>query len=245
MAEIIKKPQPSPQVYAKLGGLLYLVIIIIGISSEFFFRGKLIVAGDATATATNIQASPILWRIGIAAEYLGIICTLLLAMIYYFLLRPVHKNLNMLSTFFRLVSIVVQVVAILNLVEALFYLEQSKSLTTFTIGQLYALANLSIKAHSYGFGISLLFLGCCFMIHGYLIKRSEFLPKALGILIQIAGACYTTNGFVLILYPPATKYVFPIVFVPVFIAETSLSIWLLVKGVDEEKWKAKYVEMVS
>jgi Domain of unknown function (DUF4386) len=242
MIATIKTVETSPQVYARLGGLLYVVIIIAGISSEFFFRGKLIVAGNATATAINIQTSPGLWRMGIVVEYTSIICTIILAMIYFFLLRPVHKNLNLLATFFRLISITVQVVALLNLIDALFYLDQSQSLKVFSREQLYAMANLSIKSHSYGFGISLLFLGCCFLIHGYLIYKSDFLPKILGILIQIAGLGYMTNGFTLILAPASTKVIFPIIFLPVFIAETSLGLWLLVKGVNVDKWSTKYAQ---
>src|SRR6476620_11209990 len=97
----------SPQIYARLGGLLYLIIIIAGLSSEFLFRGKLIVPNNPAATATNLIASETLWRIGILVEYLSLICTIVLAMIYFFLLRPVHKNLNLLATFFRLISIIV------------------------------------------------------------------------------------------------------------------------------------------
>ncbi|MBE7171960.1 MAG: DUF4386 domain-containing protein [Williamsia sp.] len=234
---------PSPQVYARLGGMLYLFIIIAGISSEFFFRGKLVVAGNAAATAGNIQASALLWRMGVAAEYASLICTIVLAMIYFFLLRPVHRNLNLLSTFFRLISITVQVVAVLQLGVALFYLDQSAaSLKVFTPEQLNAMANLSIRSHSYGYGISLLFLGCCFPVHGYLIRKSGFLPKALGVLIQVAGLGYLVNGFALILAPFATKFIFPIFFLPVFIAETSLSLWLLVKGVHVDKWKTRYAQ---
>jgi hypothetical protein len=244
MTESINKTAPSPQLYARLGGLLYVLIIILGISSEFFFRGKLIVAGNAAATANNIKTSPAIWRIGITAEYVSIICTIILAMIYFYLLTPVHKTLNLLATFFRLISITVQVVAVLNLGEALFYLSPSESLKAFTPEQLYAMSNLSIKDHSFGYGISLLFLGCCFFVHGHLIYRSGFLPKVLGILIQIAGLGYLTNGFVLILAPDATKFIFPIFFLPVFIAETSLGLWLLVKGVNVAKWQARYAQTV-
>lgn len=239
MSEFAIKELPDPQPYARLGGLLYIVIIILGVSSEFFFRGNLM-AGNATATATNIKASQLLWRIGIAAEYVSIICTIILAMIYFFLLTPVNKNLNILATFFRMVSIIVQVIAVLHLVEALFYVDESKSLEAFTPEQRYAMTALAIKSHTYGYGISLLFLGCCFLIHGYLIYRSEFLPKILGILIQVAGLCYMANGFILIINPSAANLVFPIFFLPVIVAETSVAIRLLAKGVNVEKWKAKY-----
>ncbi|MEO8172641.1 MAG: DUF4386 domain-containing protein [Sediminibacterium sp.] len=238
-----KEHDLSLQRYARLGGLLYLVIIIAGFSSEFFFRGKMIVAGNATATANNIMDSPTLWRIGIGLEYFCVICTIVLAMIYFFLLRPVHKKLNLLAAFFRIVSITVQVVALLGLIQALFPLDQSEYLNVFTAGQRNAMTNLAIKSHSFGYGISLLFLGCCFLIHGYLIRKSSFLPKVLGILIQIAGIGYLSNGFTLILAPELTSWTFPIIILPVLVAETSLSIWLLVKGVDVAKWKLKQAEI--
>lgn len=237
-----KVDESSLKRYSRLGGLLYLIIIIGGFSSQFFFRGRMIVANNATATANNIMASPTLWRIGIALEYFCVICTVVLAMIYFFLLRPVHKKLNFLATLFRIVSIILQVVALFGLVQALFPLDQSGYLNVFTAGQLNAITSLAIKSHSYGYGISLLFLGCCFLIHGYLIFKSGFLPKVLGILIQIAGVGYLANGFTLILVPKLTSWTFPIIILPVLIAETSLSIWLLVKGVDVEKWKLKQPE---
>ena len=243
MTDLTLKEQTFMRSYARLGGLLYVFIIILGILGEFFFRGKLLVEGNETATATNIQASPLLWRMGIVAEYVMIIFAIILAMIYFSLLRPVHQKLNLLATFFRLVSVVVQVIAILNLIDVLFYLDGSKLLQTFTAEQRYAVTGVLIKSHSYGYGVSLLFLGCCFLVHGYLIYLSEFLPKLLGILIQVAGLCYIANGFILIIAPTAAKAVFQLMFLPVFVAETSLGLWLLVKGINVEKWKAKYDQM--
>ena len=219
-----------------MGGALYLIIIALGIFAEAFVRNRIVVSGDPAATAANITSMESLWRFGIAAEFLALICTIALAMIYFFLLRPVSKELNLLSTFFRLVSIVVQVVAVLNLVTALFPLVNAAPLKAFTPEQLYALASLAIKSHSYGYGISLLILGCTFLIHGYLIFKSGYLPKVLGILIQIAGLGYLTNGFTLVLYPAVANQVFLAIILPVFIGELSLSLWLLVKGVNVQKW---------
>lgn len=157
MTEMVTKERSSIQKYARLGGLLYLIIIVLGISSEFLFRGKLIVNGNAAATAQNIQGSPLLWRLGIVSEYLAISFTIILAMIYFFLLQPVDRKLNLLATLFRLVSIIVQVVVVLNLLNTLFFLDQSELLASFSIQQRYALADISIKSHTYGYGISLLF----------------------------------------------------------------------------------------
>lgn len=231
--------ETSPQIYARIGGALYLIIIALGIFGEAFVRGKLIVSGDAAATAANITSMESLWRFGIATEFFSLICTTALAMIYFVLLRPVSKELNLLSTFFRLVSIIIQAVAVLNLAVALFPLGNAAYLKAFTPEQLYAMTSLATKSHSYGFSVSLLFLGCTFLIHGYLIFRSGYLPKVLGILIQIAGLCYLTNSFALLLYPAIVNRVFLVAIVPVFVAETSLSLWLLVKGVNIRKWKER------
>jgi hypothetical protein len=231
--------ETSPQVYARIGGLLYLIIIVLGIFGEAFVRGRIIVSGDAAATAANITKMESLWRFGIAAEFLSLICTIALAMIYFVLLRPVSKELNLLATFFRLVSIVVEAVAALNLFAALFPLGNAASLKAFTPEQLYALASLATKSHSYGFSVSLLFLGCTFLIHGYLIFRSGYLPRVLGILIQVAGVGYLTNSFALILYPAVANQVFLAIIIPVFVGELSLCLWLLVKGVNVQKWRER------
>jgi hypothetical protein len=160
-------------------------------------------------------------------------------MIYFVLLRPISKELNLLATFLRLVSITVQAVAVLNLVAALFPLGNAAYLKAFTPEQLDALVSLAIKSHSYGFSISLLFLGFTFLIHGYLIFRSGYLPKVLGILIQVAGLGYLTNSFALILYPAVANQVFLAIIVPVFVSELSLCLWLLVKGVNIQKWNER------
>lgn len=243
MKSIIGNTTTSIQTYARVGGLLYLVIIAAGFSSEFFFRGKLIVAGDFAATSKNILESPILWRCGIALEFVCIICTVVLAMVYYYLLRPVHKELNLLAAFFRMVSIPMQAVSLLFLIEALLPITQKAFMDSFTIDQLYKMSYLSIRAHAIGYNGSLLVLGFCFLIHGYLISTSEFLPRTLGILIQLAGVAYIVHSFVYILAPSLTRWTFPVAMLPVLIGETTLSIWLTVKGVDVDKWKLKQAEM--
>ncbi|MBN8651471.1 MAG: DUF4386 domain-containing protein [Cytophagales bacterium] len=239
-SSIVVSIETSPKTYARIGGFLYLVIIAAGFCSEFFFRGKLIVGGDPVATANNIMAAPGLWRIGIALEYICIICTIILAMIYYYLLMPVHKELNLLAAFFRMVSIPLQAIALVYLIDALAPLTKKEFLSSYTADQLYIMASLSIKSHSNGYSASLLILGFCFLIHGYLIFKSGFLPKALGILILFAGTGYITHCFIFILEPSLTKWTFPIMMLPVLAGEVSLSMWLLVKGVDVEKWKQKH-----
>src|SRR5713226_6757470 len=100
--------ETSPQLYARIGGVLYLIIIVIGFCSEFFVRDKLVVSGDVTATANNIMASESLWRITIAGELILLVCAIALTLILYVLLRPVNKTLALLAVFLNLVELPIE-----------------------------------------------------------------------------------------------------------------------------------------
>ncbi len=231
--------EASPQVLARTGGVLYLIIIILGLFEEISVRGRIIVAGDATATAANIRSFESLWRLGIASEFVLLICGITLTLIFFLLLRPVSRSLAWLAVFFNLVSLAVEASAQLYLLGALFPLGKAEYLKAFQPEQLYAMASLSIKSHGYGFGVALIFFGCVCLLLGYLIFRSGYLPKTIGILMQIAGLSYLTDSFALILAPAFANRIFPAILVPAFIGEASLCLWLLVKGVNLEKWNAR------
>ncbi len=225
------------QLYARTAGALYVLVIVLG----FFavgVRGK-VEAASAAATAANLVSMQPLWRLGIAAEFVALLCVAVLAMIYYYLLRPVHKEINLLATFLRLVAITVQAVAVLDLVSALSPLRDAAYLKAFSPAQLQAMASLAIHAHSRGFGLALLIFGCCFLFHGYLIFKSTFLPRVLGPMIQLGGVCYIINSFALFLDPPLAGRLFPAILLPDFVAEASLCLWLLIKGVNVEKWQQR------
>ncbi len=235
--------ESSPQLYARTGGALYLILIVLGVFAESV-RDRLIVSGDAVATAARVTAMESLWRLAIASEFVALVCAIALAMIYFVLLRPVSRELNLLATFIRLIAIAVQAVAVMNLVAALFPLGHALYLKAFTPEQLYTLTTLAIRSHGYGWGLALLLFGCCFLVHGYLIFRSGFLPAVLGILIQIAGLCYLTNSFALFLAPAFADWIFPAILAPAFVGEASLCLWLLVKGVNVETWRRANAEMI-
>src|SRR5712692_11839971 len=112
--------ETSPQVYARIGGVLYLIIIVLGAVGELFIRGGIVVPGDATATAANLRSMESLWRFGIAAELFLLICSVVLALILYVLMRPVSQDLALLAAFFNLISISIEAAYSLQLVEALF-----------------------------------------------------------------------------------------------------------------------------
>lgn len=215
--------------------MLYLIIIAGGIFGEAFIRGRIVVEGDARATAANITAFESLWRLGIAAEVFMLMCTVALAWIFYVLLRPVSRDLALLAVLFNLVSIAVETVNEQRLLEALFPLGKGRYLAAFQPEQLDALSYLSLRSYDHGFGISLLFFGCECLVLGYLIFRSGYLPKTIGILMQLAGWSYLVNSFALLLSPRLAGRIFPAIMLPVLLGEGSLCLWLLLKGVDEER----------
>jgi hypothetical protein len=229
----------SPRALARIGGVLYLIIIVVGLFDEAYVRDRIIVAGNAAATAANIRSLEALWRFGIAAEFLLLICGISLTLIFFVLLRPVSRDIALLAIFFNLVSLGVEASVQIYLLGALFPLGKAEYLKAFAPEQLNALASLSIKSHSYGFGVDLIFFGCVCLLLGYLIFKSGYLPKTIGVLMQIAGLSYLTNSFAMILAPHFANQIFPAILIPAFVGEASLCLWLLVKGVNVERWNAR------
>jgi len=164
-------------------------------------------------------------------------CAIALPLILFVLLRPVSRDLALLAVFINLVSIGIEAASTIYLLEALFPLGNAGYLKAFAPEQLYASATLSLKSHGYGFGVSLLFFGCFCVIAGHLIFKSRYLPRTIGVLMQIAGVCYLTNNFALIVAPGVASRLSTAILVPDFIGEASLCLWLLVKGVNVQRWK--------
>ena len=231
-----KNFESSPQLYARIAGILYLVIILMGIGAEALVRNKLFVSGDANATANNIMHADFLWKMGITADLIMHICDLPVMIILYYLLKPVSKKLALLNLSFNLIQTAVLVLNKLNLLAALFFLGDAEYLKSFTPDQLHTLSYLSIKLHDFGFGIGLIFFGFVCLLEGYLIFRSVYFPKTIGVLMSVAGICYLTNSFVLILAPQFSSIA---LLMPCLFAELSFSLWLIFKGVNLSIWKQK------
>jgi hypothetical protein len=229
--------QIAIQTHARLAGLLYLIIIVIGVLGESVIRGKLVVAGDPEATAANILSSEWLWRLGIAGQDLLLICAVALTLIWYVLLRPVNKHLAQAVVFFALVSLAVESVGALHLHAVLTPLSDSAYLKAIDPRLLHLMAYQSIVAHSHAFGLALIFFGVECLIVGHLVRKSGFFPKTLGLLMQLAGVCYLINSFAMILHPPLQDVLFPLILLPAFIGESAFCLYLLVKGVDVAAWE--------
>lgn len=229
--------EASPRAYARAGGWFYLAIIVIGLWGEAFVRGTLVVSGDAVRTAANLLAHESLWRTHIAAEMVLLICAAALLTIELFLLWPVSRELTLFAGILCTVSIALEAAATMYLLQPLFTLGSTTYLRVFTPEQLAALARVTLRSHGYGFGLSLIFFGCFCLVIGYLIYRSGFLPKLIGVMMAIAGVGYLMNSFALIVSPPLADRLFPVILLPGFFGELSLCLWLIVKGVKVPAWQ--------
>src|SRR5712692_9893648 len=224
------------QTYARIAGVLFLLSFVAGGFGEAYVPSKLIVSADATATAENIKAFDSLFRMGFASYLLEAVCDIALALILYVLLRPVRKDLALLAAFFGLVGTALFGVAELFYFAASLILGGAGYLKTFSPDQLNALALLSLKLYGYGGGIFMVFYGVAAVLRGYLIFRSGYLPKALGVLLALAGLGFVTRNFALVLAP---AYASDFLLLPMILAGVSLTVWLLVRGVDVPMWEAK------
>src|SRR5437762_9185336 len=124
--------EQSPQLYARIGGVLYLIIIVVGLFGEAFVRDRLIVSGDAAATATNLISHESLWRFHIAAELFLLICAVALLLILFVLMTPVSRYLALLAVFINLISIGIEAATAMNLLQTLFPLGNAGYLKAFT-----------------------------------------------------------------------------------------------------------------
>jgi len=229
----------SPQRYARTGGALYLAIIVLGAFAEGFVANKLLVPGDAAATAHNILAAPGLWRLSVAGDLIVVLCAVPLLWIEYLLLRPVSKPLVLLAVLFNLVSLAVEAISKVFLLVVMPTLGGADFPRAFEPQQLQILANFALRSHGIAFNIALIFFGFTCLVNGYLIFKSGYLPKFVGILMQIAGLSYLTACFAELFAPAFADLITPAILLPPFIGESSFCLWLLVKGVNVAKWKAR------
>ena len=160
-----------------------------------------------------------------------------LMLVFYILLGPIKKNLALLAVFFNFIQSAVMIAYKLNLLEALFLLGSADYLKVFEPHQLHTLMYLAIKSDVNGFGIDFIFFGFACLVYGYLIFKSGYLPRTLGVVLQIAGMCYLINSFALILDPKFANMLFPVILIPCLVSELSFSLWLIVKGVNVSKWE--------
>jgi hypothetical protein len=220
------QPFSSPALLSsRTAGVLYLAVIALGLFGEAFVRGSIVAGADPAATAANLLGAESLWRLHVATDLLMHVLDVPLIVFLYLLLRPVSHALALLATGFNVVQTCVLAGNKLTLVAALAVLEPG----VFPAGSYEgpALASLAVDLHGHGFGIGLVFFGLACLVRGWLAYRSGYVPRALGVLLALAGASYLVNSFALLLSPAVASALFPAVLLPAFVGELGLALWLV------------------
>jgi hypothetical protein len=228
--------ETSPRFTSRMAGLFWLLTFITG-SFAMFIGGKFVVAGNASATAANILAQESSFRLGGVANLIATVCYLTATVLVYLLLKAVNKNLSLLGAFFSLLGCGIGALGFLFYFAPLTVLKGASYLNVFSAEQLQAHALTFLRLSGQANDLGLVFFGLHILLVGYLILRSTFLPRILGLLLAFGGLCYMTSSFADFLSLPFRTYLFPFILLPAFIAELLLSVWFLVKGVDEQRWK--------
>lgn len=224
------------QRYARVAGVLFLLSIVAGGFGEAYVPSRLIVSGDPTATVANIKGFDFLYRLGFAAFLIESLCDITLALILYSLLKPVSKQLSLLAAFFGLIGTALFAFAELFYFAPLVIMKGSGYLQTFSPDQLNSLALLSLKFYGFAGMIFTAYYGMSWIVRAYLIFRSGYLPRFIGVLMAIGGIGFVVRNFAMILAP---AYASDVLLMLMFPGGLILAVWLLVKGVDGPKWNAK------
>jgi len=235
----------SIQATARIAAALYLVITFAAIVAHGVVPGSLFVAGDAAATSNNIAASESLLRFGaIGSELVILLSEIVLSVLLYVLLRPVNRTLSLVAAVARLAMTTIHGLNLLNYFFVLQLLGGTGYLAVFSTDQLQALALLFINAHHYGFEIGIAFLSLHAVILGYLIFKSGYFPRLLGILFIVAAAGYLVDSFGQLLfarYPTTTP---AYITIPIILGEIAFPLWLLIKGVNVKGWEKRALASV-
>jgi hypothetical protein len=230
----------SVQKTARYAGFLYLILAICGGFAEFAVRQAMVVPGDAAATVSNILANQTLFRLGVAAELIGQVVFVLVVLALFRLLNSVNRNQAVLMVALVLVSVTITCLNMLNQFAALLLLNGSGYLAVFDPAQVQALVLYSLEMHQAGYIIAQVFFGLWLLPLGYLVYKSGFMPRLIGILLIVAGVGYMVDVATFFLVPGFNLVISEFT----FIGELALMLWLLVKGVYVEQWEQRSLQSV-
>ena len=225
----------SPQKTSRVAGFVFLIIVFLGMSAELFIRPGMIVPGDAAATVKNIAASQPLFRLSLVSELVRQALLILLPLILYKLVKQVDKTIASLMVIFALVCVPISMLNELNHFAVLLLSSGAGYLTAFKADQLNALVMFFLELRKYGTFIAQ-FFSFWVLLLGYLVFKSGLLPRILGILLMLAGSCYTVDAVLYFLVPNFDATILGLF---AFIGETLFYLWLLIKGVNVDEWKKR------
>src|ERR1043166_416565 len=221
----------SPKICARMAGVCYLLGAWTSVFGQIIIPGRLVVSGSAETTAANILAHESLYRFAIVLAFTSVPFHIVWALLFYRLFKPVNKNLPLLAALVLLMACAMWPVSGLFFFAPLIVLKSASSLSEFAPEQLQAVALMLLKLDGQAYDIGLVFFGLWCILIGYLIAKSIFLPWTIGALYALAGLGYLT-----LLWQPLSHRLYPYNLALGGPGEISLLFWLLVKGVNVQRW---------
>lgn len=229
----------SPLVLARVVGILALVGIVTGAFDIGYVRNTLIVDGSVSETIHNIAAHETLFRMGFTAHIVLLLCNIPAEIIAFILLKRVNLIIAAVAMGCGLVGTAIESLDMLNAYVPLKLATEASAISAFSPEQLQSLSYLSLQLQNTGLLISFVFYGLDEMLTGFVVFRSGFLPRIVGILLGISGFCYFTDGFVSFISPALQARLLPYLLFPCPVGEGLFALWLAIKGLNVEKWRAR------
>ena len=221
-------PPDTLQRYSRIAGVAMLLSIVFGALGEAYLPGKIIVSGDATATAANIVNHPMLFRAAFATYMVEGLCDILLSVVFYILLKPVDRNLALISAFFGIASMVTFAISEAAFFASSLIVRDTGGMASFTVEQRNALAYLSLRISTMIAALFLILYGTATVIRGWLMVRSGYFPKWIGVLMIVGGAGFFLRTTTYILAPSLSSW---LMLLPMALGGIPLMLWLLIKGI--------------
>jgi hypothetical protein len=228
----------SPRRLARMAGGLYLINIVFG-AFAIGVVPALLTGPDVATTIHNIQAHELLYRLGLVAHVVVTLTNIPMAVLFYDLFKVVNRRVALLDVFFTLVATSVEVASLPSQFTPLILLGSRHYTSALPPAQLHALAYLPGDLSNIQYSIYVVFYGFDILCVAYLVFKSTFMPKTIGVLLAIDTLAYLVDGFATMLAPGFAARLVPWIGLPTIIGEGSLCLWLLIAGVDEERWKAQ------
>lgn len=228
----------SPLVLARILGILGLLGIVTGAFDIGYVQNTLIVSGNASATLHNLSAHETLFRLGFSAHLFELLLNIPGEMIGFILLRRVNGVVAAISLGCGFVGIAVEAVDLLAAYVPLQLALGGATLGAFSPDQLHAVANFAARFQQAGLLLSWVFYGMDELTTGFLIFRSHFLPRVLGVLLGLSGLCYFAHGFLSFLAPALDARLYPYILYPCLPGEGLTSLWMATVGLNVAKWRA-------
>ena len=226
--------ETSPSTRGRILAALYLLVILGGVIAQLFISDRLVVPNDAAATAANIVANKSLYRLAFTIFMLEMAAQVAVSVLFYDLLKPVNRSVARLSAIFGLTASGIKTVARVFFYAPLIVLSGASYLSVMEPAQLEALAFLFLRINSQGAAIALVFFGFETVLRGWLVFKSGFLPRFLGVFSMIGGL-----GWLTYLWPPLGSQVFMGVALFAIVSVFATAGWLFIRGVDDVKWRER------